>query len=43
MFGKFIIRCPHCGTVWEFDGCEIYLEPWPHGVCPNDGSWLAAF
>lgn len=41
--GKYRGRCKCCGTLWEFDGFEIWLDPWPHGICPNDGEWVAVF
>lgn len=36
-----------CGAIWEIDeecdGYNIWLEPWPHYVCPNCGHWIPLF
>lgn len=43
MEGKFYGRCRNCGIDWEFEGYEISLEPWPHGVCPVCSGWVPVF
>ena len=43
MSGKYRGKCEICGIVWEFEGDELSLEPYPHGDCPYCGSWVAVF
>ena len=43
MFGKYRGTCKVCGIVWEFEGYELSLEPYPHGDCPYCGNWVAVF
>ena len=43
MFGKYRGTCKVCGIVWEFDGYEASLDPYPHGVCECCGNWVAVF
>lgn len=43
MSGKFYGHCKKCNIDWEFDGYEISVEPWPHGICECCGGWVAVF
>ena len=43
MSGTFILRCPYCGQIWEFEGYELSLAPFPRATCPDCGNWIPAF
>ena len=40
---EYIASCDKCGKTWIFDGCELYLQPWPHFICSKCGEWISAF
>lgn len=37
------LECDNCHRQWLFEGYELSLAPWPHGVCPACGQWIPAF
>ena len=39
----YVAKCENCGDVWEYEGYEIILEPWPHFECPHCGEWIPVF
>ena len=36
---KYVKQCA-CGRLWEYEDYEIWVEPWPHFVCPVCGHWI---
>ena len=43
--GETYLKCECCGKEWivDDDDPDIWLEPWPHIVCPICGTWIANF
>ena len=38
-----VVKCEVCGDTWFFENCEVWVEPWPHVVCPHCHNWIPLF